>query len=308
MNAYYQNFMIFMLHDSGEKDQIDITKEEFLKDNGKKVLLPDQVVLIIDEELRRIYIWKGVKSSVRKKFIASRVASELQNQLANVANFHRCKVVSVDQGDEPHEFLQSFGFSSMKVELPPEKKEVINKTQLEYPKSDTSEKTKSINKVKQPYKLRKPNKFKILSHDQKHLLDSILKMDIPNGYDREHVILGNNILYGNVKKKTEVFGKIIAEESWNPVVGVNEELLEFNDYKTRVYFDIKSGMIKAVEFLKPMLLSKAKTKDEKPIDYSKWTVKKLKAYCSKSDIKVLSKYRKADLVKLVEEHSKKTLS
>ena len=100
MNASYQHFMIYMLYDSGEKDQIDITKNEFLKNNGKSVLLPDQVIIIVDEELRRIYIWKGVQSSVRKKFIASKVASELQNNLTKIANFHRCKVVSVDQGDE----------------------------------------------------------------------------------------------------------------------------------------------------------------------------------------------------------------
>jgi len=305
MNAYYQHFMIFMLHDSGEKDLIDITREEFLKDNGKKVLLPKQVVLIVDEELRRIYIWKGTQSSVRKKFIASRIASELQNELANVANFHRCKVVSVDQGDEPHEFLDSFGFSSMKVKISPEIKEMTIKSYLEKnsPKTEKSQGSKHINKVNQPYKLRKPNKFKILSQDQKKRLDSILKSEIPSGFSRQHIILGDNIIYGNIKKKTEVFGKIIMEESWNPVDGLNEEMIEFDDYKTRIYFNTNTGIIKAVEFLKA---ASSQTSKENVIDSSKWTVKQLKAYCSKNDIKVLSKYKKADLVKLVEEHKKET--
>ncbi len=303
MNAYYQPFMIFMLHDSGEKDQIDITKEIFLKENGKKVLLPEQVVLIFDEELRRIYIWKGAQSSVRKKFIASRVASELQNELANVANFHRCKVVSVDQGDEPREFLNSFGFSSMKLDMALEPKEMPKSSYSEKPtqKTDTSQRSKQIDKGKQPYKLRKPNKFKILSQDQKSRLDTILKSEIPSGFARQHIILGDNIIYGNVKSKTEIFGKIVIEESWSPVEGLNEKMIEFNDYKIRVYFDVNSSLIKAVEFLKPTAPEVLK---EKIIDYSKWTVKELKAYCSKNDINVLSKYRKADLIKLVEDFNK----
>ncbi|GAH65514.1 unnamed protein product, partial [marine sediment metagenome] len=43
---------------------------------------------------------------------------------------------------------------------------------------------------------------------------------------------------------------------------------------------------------------------EQPLDYNKWTVKLLKEYCKENDLKVLSSYRKADLVKLVKEHKK----
>jgi len=301
MNAHYQDFMIFMLHDSGEKDQIDTTKEDFLKDNGTKILLPEQVVLIIDEELRRIYIWKGAQSSVRKKFIASRVASELQNELVNIANYHRCKVISVDQGDEPHEFLRSYGFSSMKVEPPTELKEITKTSYSEKINSKASTPQHSKNLTKQPYKLRKPNKLKLLSQNQKSLLDSILKSEIPSGFNRQHIILGDNIIYGNMKKKTEVFGKIFIEESWNPVEGLNKEVIEFDDYKTRIYFNTDTGIIKAVEFLKP---TGQYTSKENVINYNKWTVKELKVYCSKNNIKVLSKYRKADLVKLVKDHNR----
>jgi hypothetical protein len=276
-----------------------------MKENGKEVLLPDQVVLIVDEELRRIYIWKGTNSSVRKKFIASRVASELQNELATIANYHRCKVVSVDQGDEPYEFLNSYGFSSMKVMPLPELKE-INENPIPKKNRSKTEIYQQSKKIdKHPYKLRKPNKFKILTQDQKNRLDNILKSEIPSGYDRHHVILGDNIIYGNVKKKTEVFGKIITEETWSPVEGLNEEMIEFNEYKIRVYFDTDINIIKAVEFLKLETTQKPK---EKGIDYSKWTVKKLKDYCSKYNIKVLSKYRKADLIKLVETHYRETNS
>ncbi|MEJ2248411.1 MAG: hypothetical protein P8Y97_01980 [Candidatus Lokiarchaeota archaeon] len=112
----YTNFMIFDLLDSGHRKRLNITEEEFIEDNGESLFKDDAVILIVKEDVRRIYIWKGVESNVRKKFIASRVASKLQKELVKEANFHRCKIVSIDQGDEPKEFLQTFHLNLTKKE------------------------------------------------------------------------------------------------------------------------------------------------------------------------------------------------
>ena len=101
----YTDFMIFEVKDSGEHSRLDITEERFRQNNGNNVLQPLQAVIIVKEEIRRIYLWKGISSSVRRKFIASHVASEIQRELMNSSNFHRCKIVSIDQGDEVQEFL-----------------------------------------------------------------------------------------------------------------------------------------------------------------------------------------------------------
>ncbi|MHA1294456.1 MAG: hypothetical protein ACTSQJ_17575 [Promethearchaeota archaeon] len=106
----YDYFMVYELDNSGEKQRLDV-KEEQLKD----ILNPEQVFVIVKEEIRRIFIWKGSKSPVRKRFISSRVAQALQEELIKEAAFHRCKIVSVDQGDEPVEFLNAFGLESMEV-------------------------------------------------------------------------------------------------------------------------------------------------------------------------------------------------
>jgi hypothetical protein len=111
----YKNFMVFELDDSGERILLDMTEDEFREDNGTNLLHPEQVAVIVKEGLRRIFIWKGAKSPVRKRFISSRVANKLQKELVEEASFHRCKIVSVDQGDEPTEFLDAFGFESMEV-------------------------------------------------------------------------------------------------------------------------------------------------------------------------------------------------
>ncbi|MFX1337434.1 MAG: Rho termination factor N-terminal domain-containing protein [Promethearchaeota archaeon] len=116
MSEAYDNFMIYELDDSGEKIRIPATEEEFKVANGSNFLHPEQVLVIVKESLRRIYIWKGAKSPVRKRFISSRIAGALQEELVKNAAFHRCKIVSVDQGDEVEEFLNAFRFESMTVE------------------------------------------------------------------------------------------------------------------------------------------------------------------------------------------------
>lgn len=102
---------MFELDDSGERIRIAVPEEDL-----QLYLHPEQVFVIVKEQLRRIYIWKGAKAAVRKRFISSRIASELQEELVKQAAFHRCKIVSVDQGDEPEEFLRTFRLESMKVE------------------------------------------------------------------------------------------------------------------------------------------------------------------------------------------------
>ena len=110
MAEEFDFFMVFQLDDSGERVRIDVPEEDL-----QSALHPEEVFVIVKEELRRIFIWKGAKSPVRKRFISSRVASGLQEEVVKVAAFHRPKIVSVDQGDEPVEFLRAFGLESMEV-------------------------------------------------------------------------------------------------------------------------------------------------------------------------------------------------
>jgi len=106
----YDFFMVYQLDDSGERVRIDVPEEDL-----QSIFHPEEVFVIVKEGLRRIFIWKGAKSPVRQRFISSRIASTLQEELVMKAAFHRAKIVSVDQGDEPTEFLRAFGLESMEV-------------------------------------------------------------------------------------------------------------------------------------------------------------------------------------------------
>jgi len=106
-----QDFMVYDIEKSGERKQLNI-KQEDLRD----YLHPEHVFVIIREDLRRIYLWNGAKSPARKRFIGSRIASEIQGDMIRDARFHRCKIVPIDQGDEIQEFLNVFFLESMKVD------------------------------------------------------------------------------------------------------------------------------------------------------------------------------------------------
>lgn len=301
----FSNFMVFELKNTGERERLFITEQEFSQENGKKILHDSQVALIIKEELRKIYIWKGYQSTVRKKFIASRVAQQIQQELMNSANFHRCKIISIDQGEETLEFLNAFGLKSQKI---PENVEV-NQPQFvglnpqknygnfsSISAQDTEFQIKKRNSIiNSTYIKKKP--LKSLKHTyinpKKELLTKILQIEPPIGYKRNHILIGNNNLYGIITKKSELFGKSIEEKEWELYENLPKEIIELTGHKLRIHFDKESNNVEAIEILEK--------KQPLETDYNRWTVKELKAYCSKNNIKIPSSYRKAQIIKLVKE-------
>ena len=99
------NFMVFELDDLGEMKKVEITEEDL---QSFLLLHPEQVYVIIREDIRRIFIWKGPKSATRDKLVSSRTTIALQEELRRECGLHPCKVISVDVGDEPLEFLSAF--------------------------------------------------------------------------------------------------------------------------------------------------------------------------------------------------------
>jgi len=222
----YETFMVYELDDSGERVKVDIAEEQ-LQEN----LHPEQVLVIIREDLRRIFIWKGPKSPVRKRFISSRVAQTLQEELMKDSRYHRCKIVSVDAGDEPSEFLNAFRLESMEVterladmryvrNIERERMEqatitdVAPKVSKPQPEEeyyspalqDTSNEVVISSYATSVPKLTRVSKpTGISEQQQKTIKEKILKTEISDGYKRLNLILGHT-LYAAVSKTAKVFG------------------------------------------------------------------------------------------------------
>ena len=121
----YKEFMVFEIEESGDRNQIDIDQEEL-----SFHLNSEKAFVIVREDVRRIYLWKGARAPVRKRFHGSRFATTVQGELMK-NGYHRCKVISIDQGDELKEFLNIFGLNSMEVLEPLEDKRYTLNTQRE---------------------------------------------------------------------------------------------------------------------------------------------------------------------------------
>ncbi|MFX0031315.1 MAG: hypothetical protein ACFE8E_02095 [Candidatus Hodarchaeota archaeon] len=274
MTDIYDEFVVFDLKNTGERKQLNIKQEEL-----QNHLDPEQVLIIIREDLRRIYIWKGSKSPVRKRFISSKVAQELQKELMTDPRYHRCKIVSIDQGDELQEFLNAFKLESMEVKerLPDmyyirnierqKAKDAGGFKKSRGPKDDyyspgledageqivISSFSLTPPPVKKPapqYKTSLVKRVVGLSDEEKEKIKKkILELKVPEDYERQNLILGH-YLYGAVSKVVEVFGKNIVDITWEEVKKVPKGVMELDNTKFRIYFDEKKGIVEAIEVLR----------------------------------------------------------
>ena len=294
----YETFMVYELDDSGDKNRISMPEEE-LQSN----LHPEQVLVIVREDLRRIFIWKGPKSPVRKRFISSRVAQELQEELRKDASMHRCKIVSVDAGDEPMEFLNAFQLESMEVterladmryvrniEKEQMSEAVISdvvptateKKEEEYfspALQDTSNNvvTSTFSTgASKPTSAPKPRPRSpypttpvtrsvagLSKDEQEKIKEKILNAEISDSYKRINLILGHTLLAA-VSKIAKVFGEEIEETEWEPVTKVPKDMIELDNHVLRIYFNGEKGIVEAVEILEKEGETKSSPKKVSP--------------------------------------------
>jgi hypothetical protein len=321
MSETFENFMIYGLESTGEKIRLDITEEDFRANNGTNILNPYQVLVIVKEGLRRIYIWKGVKSPVRKKFIASQVAAQLQNDLVVNGHFHRCKIISVDQGDEPRDFLRAFDFESTEIpeileanksefrQIQPVSRGTTSKTiekkvyQWGGPPPALKAKSTIIKQAKESDKAITPKSKDIIKTpelDTKKIIEKIVANEVPANFKRQNLILGNFEIYGAVIKKARIFGKEVEEVDWEPVNSLPHDVVELDNRTLKIYFDGKNGKIEGLEILQKIDTLKIEEEGSK-IEYNAWTVKELKQFCQENNINIPSSFRKADIIQLINE-------
>ncbi|MCF2140226.1 MAG: hypothetical protein K9W44_09260 [Candidatus Lokiarchaeota archaeon] len=108
LDSDYRDFRVFQLTHEGDKEELDVPMEEV-----SSLFTSEGVFLLVRYDIRRIFIWKGPKSPVRQRFISSRVGSKIQEESAKLGM--HLKIVSVDAGDEPIEFLRAFNINSYEV-------------------------------------------------------------------------------------------------------------------------------------------------------------------------------------------------
>ena len=81
----------------------------------------------------------------------------------------------------------------------------------------------------------------------KAILDEILESEIPEGYEREGVVIPP-VFYAVTEKKVMVLGKEVIKKDIEKASGLPEGFIFSADYTPRLL--IKSGKVIAIEILK----------------------------------------------------------
>ncbi len=78
----------------------EVLEDGTLDEENEFISESTKVIIVVDDQFKRIFLWKGANSGIKKKFIGSRAAAELRKTYYGFA--YRLSVV--EEGDETQEF------------------------------------------------------------------------------------------------------------------------------------------------------------------------------------------------------------
>ncbi len=235
---------MFRLNSEGELTPINLDKKE---------LKSIDVLLIADESTKTLWLWKGSKIDVRKKFLSARAAVQLNTQKGR-----KFKSNAIEEGNEPEEFLNLFNKTNVRKST---SKKASNssirkskKSKSEASLTSTDNNTPTIKETLPPQEIH-PKNVHLVQENKESSNNLTLKMEelddlfgkIPEGYDRGYVIIGNDI-YGLVVSKSTFLGTETIDKSFQKLNDAKDGHFIIEGYLPRVI--IKDNKVKAIELIK----------------------------------------------------------
>ncbi|MFX1563689.1 MAG: hypothetical protein ACFFDP_10345 [Promethearchaeota archaeon] len=247
--------------DTGETEQItDGTP-------AKTHMKSESVLIIIDDDERRIWIWKGDKAPVRRKFIAARRAAGIRDQRGLTY-----KIISEDYGQEDSDFLEAVGLpSSTKADeaATVSDKPLARPTPPQPSKAPTEPSTPTPPKEPTPAPdytrvvvsaTRTPQRQPVkVPHPPSEIIQEVERLEPVPGYRREFVLIGFDA-FAITEESTTVLGKRTINRRLQRIESLPEGTIFAQGYTPRVV--IRDGQVLAIEFLKE--LEEEEYQHEKP--------------------------------------------
>jgi len=263
---------LLIIRNDGEVHEI--TTEKTIRET----LSPSESYILSSDETKTIWLWKGSMTSVRSKFIGATKSQEVRGQVGM-----HYKVVPVDEGAEPQELLDFFS-EKPKPGFAKEIREE-NPLQFEIPGVNSPSKLKSTTKPRgadkfpQPANLgsvgsvaktngakpvmgsKKPagNQGPLYTGDSsgfeqpqekanfKEIMETLEGLEVPNGYERELIIIGNQA-FSIIEKKVTFLGTSKVEKSMERIKSLPEGVFFAHGYAPRVLCE--NQIVLAIELLK----------------------------------------------------------
>jgi hypothetical protein len=241
------------------------TEELASKGQIKDILKTNECYVIVADDVRKVYLWKGVESNVRSKFIGARMSQEIRGQVGmNYA------VVPLDESEETDEFLKIIGGKTeagyakgVKAEKEASapgggggaaKHPMREKQVFDAPRPAAGMKiagSKPNYEQSGPLYTGKESMAALTAEPEQINFDAIMEkleeVPIPDGYERELIIIGNHA-YSIVEKVQTFLGKKQSTKEIEQVGSIPEGIFFAEGYSPRVLSE--GGKIVAVEFLK----------------------------------------------------------
>jgi hypothetical protein len=257
----------YQVEEDGTLQEVEIGKEDL--DSG-------QVVCVVDDATKSIYLWKGSQAGIRRKFVGARVATNLRTEYG--FNF---KVRPLDEGEEPPTFWTALDGTTAAVKVmkpgdkapprkPPKPKAKPTPTptaKTPPPTSTTPPKPKTT--VPSP-KTPPPSTAKTAPPPAKpapttpppatataapaasesviaEMVEQLQEMDAPEGYQRELLIIYNQ-LFTVAERRIKVFGQEKVERKFEKVRDPPEGTFMAEGFIPRVI--VQDGKVLGIELLK----------------------------------------------------------
>ncbi len=243
---------IFKILDTGETEEI--------KDTGspiKDILDSSEVYIIISEHRdKTIWLWKGAKSSVRRKFIGAQKSQDIRGQVGM-----QYSVFPVDQGEEKPDFIKAIGGNpsegfareikddSAEIEThllrqkqifepprPAEGMKIGPSPQAQAGIGPLYTGEESLSRYLEPTTV-----------DFKSVMQKLEEIATPEGFEREMIIIGSQT-FAVIEKVQTFLGKKQVEKVIEKVGSIPEGIFFAEGYTPRILSE--NGKVLAIEFLK----------------------------------------------------------
>jgi hypothetical protein len=233
----------------------EISTEGAIKDSLKT----DECYVLVADETRKVYLWKGIKSSVRSKFIGAKRSQEIRGQVGM-----HFSVIPLDEGEEDPEFLKLIGgktegsiakeITSEPVNAPSvhplREKNIFGAPEPAQGMNIAGSKTRLAENTGPLYRGDGSTTALIQEEvqvDFQEIMKKLEEIKMPAGFERELIIIGNQA-YSVVERVQQFLGDKQVTKEISKVGAIPEGIFFAENYSPRILSE--NGKILAIEFLK----------------------------------------------------------
>ncbi|MHA2036910.1 MAG: hypothetical protein ACW972_01705 [Promethearchaeota archaeon] len=235
------------------------TTEQLTEGPIKDILKTEECYVLVADDVRKVYLWKGIKSSVRSKFIGAKRSQEIRGQVGM-----HYSVIPLDESEEDAEFIKLIGGKTeagiakeIKGEpvTAPSVHPLREKNVFGTPKPAEGMNiagSKSRAQMNTGPLYRGDGSMPSMMQDEvqidfEDIMQKLEQIQMPAGFERELIIIGNHA-YSVVEKVQQFLGKKQVTKEISKVGAIPEGIFFAESYAPRILSE--NGKILAIEFLK----------------------------------------------------------